>query len=95
MIVLKRASDLCQIFHAKLDGAKSLIVHRWLKAKGLRYQMGTNESQRSPAEAASDALDFMQEIRKTVSESNHEKNTLLIWIKHLSSSSLTPNKLWR
>ena len=40
--------------------------------------MGTNESQRSPAEAASDALDFMQEIRKTVSETNREKNTLSI-----------------
>ena len=53
---------LCQIrWH------KSLIVHRWLKAQGLRYQMGTNEFQHSAAEAASAALDFMQVIRKKVS----------------------------
>ena len=89
-IVSIRASDLCQIFHANLDGAKSLIVHSWLKAQGLSYQMGTNESQHSPAKAASDVLDFMQEIRKKVSEKNHEKNVInmdqtqkiqKIWIK--------------
>ena len=72
-IVSKKASDLCRIFRAKSDGAKSLIVYRWLKVQGLRYWMGTNESQRSSAEAASDALNFMQEIRKTVSEKNCEK----------------------
>ena len=86
---------MCQFFRAKSDGAKSLIVHRWLKAWGLRYQMGTNESQRSPAKAASDALDLMQEIRKTVSERNREKNTSSICIKPLSSSPLTPIKLRR
>ena len=63
-IVSRKASDLCRIFHAKSNGAKSLIVHRWLKAEGLRYWMGTHESQCSPAEAVSDALDFMQEIKK-------------------------------
>ena len=51
-IVSRRASDLCRIFHAKSDGAQSLIVYRWLEAQGLRYQMGINESQCSPAEAA-------------------------------------------
>ena len=72
-IVLRRAFDLCWIFCAESDGAKSLIVHRWLKPQGLRYWMGTNEFQHSPAEAASDALDFMQEVRKTVNEINREK----------------------
>ena len=27
----RRSSDLCQNFNDKLDGAKSLIVHKWLK----------------------------------------------------------------
>ena len=36
-IVSKRASDFCRIFHAKLDGAKSLTVQKWLEAQGLRY----------------------------------------------------------
>ena len=94
-IVLRRASDLCQIFCAKSDGTKSLIVHRWLKAQGSRYLMGNNESQCSPAEAASDALNFMQKIKKKVSETDCEKNVLSIWIKPLSSSPVTPNKLWR
>ena len=58
-ILLKRASDLCRIFPTKSDGAKSLNVHRWLKAQELRNLMDTNKSQRSPTEAASDALDFM------------------------------------
>ena len=40
--------------------------------------MGTNESQHYPAEAAPNALIFMQEIRKKVSERNHEKNALSI-----------------
>ena len=93
-IMLRRVFDLCQIFCAKSEGAKSLIVYRWLKAQGLRYQMGKKESQHFPAEAASDALDFMQEIRKKVSETNGEK-TLSIWIEPFSSSSLTPNKIWR
>ena len=48
--------------------------------------MGTHESKQSPAEAASDALNFMKEIREKVSE------TLSIWIKS-PSSPLTPNKL--
>ena len=74
-IVSRRASDLCRIFRTNLDGAKSLIVHEWFKAQGLRYLMGTNESQCSHVEAASDALNFMQKIRKTVSETNYEKNT--------------------
>ena len=72
-IVSRWASDLCQIFHTKLDGAKSLIVLRWSEARELRYQMGTNESQHSPAEARSDALGFMQKMRKKISETNHEK----------------------
>ena len=58
----------------KSDSAKSFIVHMWLKAQGLRYWMSTNECHHSPSEAASDALDFMQEIRKKVSETYHEKN---------------------
>ena len=74
-IVLRKASNLCQIFHAKQGGAKSFIVYRWLKAQGFRYQMGTYESQHSPSEAASDSLNFMQEIKK-VSKTSHEKNTL-------------------
>ena len=92
LIISRRASGLCQIFLAKPDGAKSLIVYRQLKTHGLRYQMGTHESQCFPAEAASDGLDFMKEIKRKISESNFEKNTLSIWIKPLSSS-LTPNKL--
>ena len=51
-------------FYAKSDGAKSLIVYRWLKTQRLRYWMGTHESQHYTAVAASDSLDFMQEIRK-------------------------------
>ena len=35
--------------------------------------MGHHESQCSPAEAASDSLDFMQEIMKKVNEKNCEK----------------------
>ena len=69
----RKASDFCRIFHAESSNAKSLIVYRWLKAEGLRYQMSTHESQHSPVEAASDALDFMQEIKKKVSETDHEK----------------------
>ena len=86
-IVLRRAPDLCRIFCAKLDCAKSLIVHWWLKAKGLRYQMGTNEFQRSPAEEASDTLNFMLEKRKKVRETNHEKNMLSIKIKPIFFTS--------
>ena len=29
-ILSRKASDLCHIFHSKLDHAKSLIVYRWL-----------------------------------------------------------------
>ena len=35
--------------------------------------MGNHESWCSPAEAASDKLDFMQKIKKKVSETNQEK----------------------
>ena len=63
-IVSRKASYLCQIFCAKSDSAKSLILYRWLKALGLRYRVGTHESQHFPAEVASDALDFMKEIKK-------------------------------
>ena len=35
--------------------------------------MGTNESQHSSAEPASDALDFIQEIKKKGSKTNGEK----------------------
>ena len=91
----RKASDLCRIFGAKSDGAKSLNMYRWLKEWELRYQVGTHESQRSPADVASDALNFMQEIKKKVSETNSEKNMSSIWIKPLYSSPLTPNKLWR
>ena len=73
-IVSGKASDMCRIFCAKSDGAKSLIVYRWLKEQGSGYWMGTHESQFCPAEAASDALNFMQEIRKKVSKTNCEKN---------------------
>ena len=61
----KKASYWCQIFHAKLDHAKSLIIYRWLKAQGLRYWIGANESQCSLAEAASDVLDFMRDEEKS------------------------------
>ena len=72
-IVSREASDLCRIFHAKTDSAELLIVHRRLKSQGLMHQMGTHESQCSPAEAASNSLDFMQEIMKKVRETNCEK----------------------
>ena len=72
-VLSKKACDLCRIFHAKSDGAKSLNVYKWLKAQGLRYQMGTHKSHCSPAEASSDAFNFMEGIRKKVSETNCEK----------------------
>ena len=56
--------------------------------------MGTHELWHSSAEAASDAFDFMHEIRKKVSETHCEKNRLSLCIKPLSSSPLTPHKLW-
>ena len=94
-VVSRRASDLCPFFCVKSDSAKLLTMHRWLMAQGLRYWMGTDESQCSPVVVASDALDFMQELRKKVNETNHEKNMLSIWTKPLSSSPHTPNKLFR
>ena len=39
--------------------------------------MGTHESQCSPADAASYALDFMQEIKKKINETNHEKKYVI------------------
>ena len=68
-IVSRNAPDFCGLFHPKSHGAKSLIVYRWLKTQGLRYWMGTHQYQCFPAEAASDAPNFMQEIKK-VSETN-------------------------
>ena len=77
-VVSRMSYDLCRIFHTNSDSAKLLTVNRWLKTQGLRYWMSTHESQHFPIEAASDALDFMQEIKKKISKTNHDKNILSI-----------------
>ena len=45
-IVLGKTSNLCRIFRAKSDGAKTLIVYRWLKTQGLSCQMSPNECEK-------------------------------------------------
>ena len=58
--------------------------------------MSTNEPQHSPAEEASDALDFMKEVKKTGSETNHEKNHYQYGLNtclHLSLQTKLPPKL--
>ena len=51
-------------------------MYRWTKEQVLSYLMGTHESQHNPAEAVSDAFDFMQ-IWKKVNETNPDKKNII------------------
>ena len=70
LIVCCKASDSLCNFWGKSERTKANVIFRWLKSHSLKYCMGTHETQRSPVEAAADALDFMQHSCPKDSEHN-------------------------
>ena len=69
----------CLLQRKSCPERNQILAQRWVKAQGLRYQLGTHESQLSPEEEASDAFDFVSEIWNKINETSHEKNTLSIY----------------
>ena len=76
-IVCHKSCDLCHDFWGKSESAKANVICRWLKSHALKYYMGTSETQRSPIDSATDALDFMQHIHPKVSEKNHDPKVIV------------------
>jgi hypothetical protein len=63
-LVVRKASLISRVFREKTTHAKRMVVSRWLKIQGLRFRMGTHESQRPPAETRAEALDYIINIAR-------------------------------
>jgi hypothetical protein len=58
-IVALKAAQLSPAFNQKSRTAQKSAAGRFVRTHGLVHRLGTHESQRSPTETATDALDFM------------------------------------
>ena len=63
-MVASRASQLSPAFSQKSRTAKSSAARRFVRSHSLVHRLGTHESQRSPAETAADAMDFMTTVAR-------------------------------
>jgi transposase len=63
-MVAAKASQLSAGFHGKSHNAKYHSARRFVLSQGLVFRLGTNKSQRSPAEVAAEALDYMQTVAR-------------------------------
>ena len=61
------------------ENAQWMIVRRWLATQGLKFRMGTNESQRPASEETKEeALDFIRNIaRMKATERNRDQRFIL------------------
>ena len=63
-MVALRGAQLSEQFHEKSGGAQYHSARRFIRSQGLVFRLGTNESQRSPAEVATEALDYIQNVAR-------------------------------
>ena len=76
MVALK-ASSLSRSFKEKTTNAKEKIVSRFVASHGLKYRMGTHESQRDPRETAAEALDYMKHVRVKLAQPNQHADCII------------------
>jgi hypothetical protein len=63
-MVAVRAAQLSEEFHEKSRDAQYHSARRFIRSQGLVFRLGTNESQRSPAQVAAEALDYIQNVAR-------------------------------
>ncbi|KAI2512695.1 pogo transposable element with KRAB domain [Fragilaria crotonensis] len=63
-MVAVRAAQLSEQFHMKSRDAQYHSARRFIRSQGLVFRLGTNESQRSPAQVAAEALDYIQNVAR-------------------------------
>ena len=63
-MVASKAAQLSPTFSRKSRTAKSSAARRFVRSHRLVHRLGTHESQRSPAETAADAIDFMTSVAR-------------------------------
>ena len=59
-----RAAQLSEQFCLKSRDAQYHSARRFVRSQGLVFCLGTDESQRSPAEVAAEAMDYMQNVAR-------------------------------
>ena len=71
-MVALRATQLSEQFRLKSRDAQYHSARRFVHSQGLVFFLGTNESQRSPAEeVAAEAMDYIQNV--AVQRCHHKK----------------------
>ena len=63
MVVVK-AAQISEAFQLKTICAQYHVARRFIHAQGLVFQPGTSESQRSPADAMAEALDYIENVAR-------------------------------
>jgi hypothetical protein len=63
-MVAVRAAQLSEDFHEKSRDAQYHSAQMSICCQGLVFCLGTNESQRSPAQVAAEALDYIQNVAR-------------------------------
>jgi transposase-like protein len=77
MVVVK-AAQISEDFRSKSTLAQYHSARRFVRAQGLVFRLGTNESQRSPHEVAADAIDFIVNVvRPKVSEPTRHQDFII------------------
>ncbi|KAI2504168.1 hypothetical protein MHU86_10282 [Fragilaria crotonensis] len=59
-----KAAGISEQFRMKSKDAQYHSARRFIRSQGLVFRLGTNESQRSPAEVAAEALDYIQNVAR-------------------------------
>jgi hypothetical protein len=59
-----KAAVISEQFRMKSKDAQYHSARRFIRSQGLVFRLGTNESQRSPAEVAAEALDYIQNVAR-------------------------------
>ena len=63
-MVMRKARQIFPEFAVKSRSAQYHSALRFVRSQGLVFRLGTNESQRSPAETAADALDYIINVAR-------------------------------
>jgi hypothetical protein len=63
-MVMRRAKQILPQFALKSSVAQYHLALRFVRSQGLVFRLGTNESQRSPAETAAEAVDYIINIAR-------------------------------
>ena len=63
-MVALRGAQISEQFQGKSRCAQYHSARRFIRSQGLVFRLGTNESQRLPAEVAAEALDYIQNVAR-------------------------------